>query len=502
MPAPSIDSYKTPLVLLAIDSPEELRVAAIDPSFVGPFRTSDDAPLTVDRLSLPRNLRIDAWNYIEAFELEFGNHEAWRAKFTLYDPHTDFLLMQLLRARASAPVVRVFFQFGWIVDGSRVLMSPRRTMSVLTITPEFLQDGARVHFEGMSPETAVRTLEKGSAVWPTGANDPHQKGAHLIVKEALELASPGQTSLNAGLKAVEVSTPVKCLPPENGDQPIGYHDTTPLAWVRNEMLRRWCVPVDPKLRGQQMVLYEDDRGTDSDRVRYILAPQGWNGLRPTVKRRYHVGKGRSAQVLRFAPTDATVIVNTLGGSGYLRSVSSRDKTVVTHDRGPLQPDQTVGSVPAGSTDGLRFAQTSPARSHEEASQQRDNQWATAQAAAVTADLEVVGDPFIYINEYIEVRSYAGGGIPTAGVAHPDGQRRDGPVLLPFLSGQYTTQGIVHRISDGNYTTTMRLTRGLQQEITDALDAASDLGDGADLPEIEPRNIDEVVDDLLPGRANA
>lgn len=479
---PTSDSYKMPLVLLALDSPEALdlpRAGRPD----GVFSNFNGFGLNVLELfGVPsllnegddQEFRMNAWETIESFEFGFEQGSAWVARFTVFDPTFESILPRLITARANAQKVLAYFKFGWIVDGPLRFgnMSRAKSGIIVNVEPEFLQDGVRITFDVQAPETFVKSVEKATAWWPSGTP------AHIIAKQALEMSNPRVSELNRKVPTPIVRTPVECEPVINSGQAIYMHDMSPMTFVRETVLKL-AVAKDVTLQDRKFNIFQSDREPGV----LVFAPEGWKdesqGI--PIKRTYNVGRGQSAQVISFKPGDYAAIANMLGGSGRINGVDSANKTPSTVESGPVTSSpadnkpltvgesgsQRVESTPAtgdavpNPADSTRFSRMTFARDLDSAVQERKAQWSAAQALATQADAELLGDPHLHMNDYVEFRTYVGGTISTAG-------RRDAPQapqLLKLISGQYVIVGYQHSISGGTFTTSLKLVRANQQEMT-------------------------------------
>lgn len=397
--------------------------------------------------SKPELVFLNCWDFVERFEYGLEDGKSWVARFTLFDPYFDYLLPRFITAFLDQQRLRVYFQFGWIVDGLVTRMSDVKSGLVMQAVPTFLQDGVRIELEVLAPETTVKSLEKAERQWKPGTS------VEEIVRDVLSMPHPTLSALNNGVAPLVVETPVPCEPLTNAGNGVVMGTYAPLTWLRSFLLQ-YAVPKDPKLKGRPVRLWEKDR----EQGKFVLAPEGWQGFRTEIKRTYHVGRGQSAQVIEFTPADNAQIATQLGGEGYTTSVSSADKRVYEHVRSGVtaQPEKKENH-PKQEMTAVRFSGASFARDLDKAALERTRQWADAQALAVQADLTVLGDPHIYLNDYIDVNVYMGGTLNTAGKRLDDSLR-----LVPYMSGQYFVLGYTHRIEGGQYTTSMKLTRAHQE----------------------------------------
>lgn len=478
---PTSDSYKMPLVLLSLDSADALDLPrSSGPS--GVYANFNGFGLNVLELFRTpallneqddQEFRLNAWETIESFEYSFEQGAAWVARFTVFDPTFEAVLPRIITARANAQRVLAYFKFGWMVDGPLRFgnMSRAKSGIVVNIEPEFLQDGVRVTFDVQSPEMFVKTVEKASAAWRSGTP------ADEIAKQALEMSHPTTSELNRKIPTPIVRTPVPCEPVENSGNPIEMRDISPVTFVR-ETVTRMAVAKDKALQDRKFSLFQSDREPGV----LVFAPEGWkdDAQGVPIKRTYNVGRGQSAQLISFKPGDYPSVANQLGGVGRLSGVDSANKTQSTVSAGPVTSNpadnkttvvgesgsERIESTPAAdastatTADSTRFSHMTFARDLATAVQERKVQWATAQALATQADAELVGDPHIHINDYLEFRTYVGGTISTAG--RDDASQS--PQLLKLISGQYIVVGYRHTIGNGSYVTSVKLARAVQQDM--------------------------------------
>lgn len=479
---PTPDSYKFPLVLLSLDSADALDLtrAATPTGVYSNFNGrganvlelfGSPAQLNADD---DQEFRLPAWENIESFEFGFEQESAWVARFTVFDPTFETVLPRLIVARMAASRILAYFKFGWIVDGAlrEGNMSRAKSGLIVNVVPEVLQDGMRIVFDVQAPETFVKTMEKASACWPSGT------AAHVIAKQALEMSHPTVSQLNRRIPSPLVRTPVPTQPVVNSGNAITMTDMSPVAFVR-EVLLPMTVAADVALQDRKFGLFQSDREPGV----LVFAPEGWKdesqGI--PIKRTYNVGRGQGGQVRSFKPCDFANVANQLGGCGVINGVDSAAKTASSVSTGPVtanpadnkplvignngvrQVESTASREvsSANAADSTRFTRFSFARDLDSAVQERKALWSRAQALATQSDAEVLGDPHLHINDYVEFRVYAGGTLSTAG-------RRDAaqaPTLLQLISGQYVIVGYNHQISGGDFTTALKLVRATQQEMT-------------------------------------
>lgn len=479
---PTSDSYKMPLVLLSLDSADALdlprsgRPNSVYSNFNGFGMNVLELFGSPSLLNAndDREFRLNAWETIESFEYTYDQGAIWIARFTVFDPTFESILPRIITARANTQRVLAYFRFGWIVDGPLRFgnMSRAKSGIVVSVEPEFMQDGVRITFDVQSPETFVKGVEKASAAWQSGTP------ADVIAKQALEMSHPTVSELNRKIPTPIIRTPVPCEPIINSGNPIEMRDIAPMTFVRETVLKL-AVARDKKLQDRKFSLFQSDREPGV----LVFAPEGWKDDDQTIpiKRTYNVGRGQSAQVISFKPGDYANVANQLGGAGRLSGVSSANKADSTVTAGPVTANpsenkpllvgesgsESVESTPATGTDkaveadSVRFARMTFARDLDTAVQERKVQWAQAQALATQADAELVGDPHIHYNDYLEFRAYVGGTISTAGRSDAP----QAPQLLKLISGQYIVVGYQHTINAGTYTTTVKLVRAVQQEMT-------------------------------------
>ena len=255
-----------------------------------------------------------------------------------------------------------------------------------------------------------------------------------------------------------------CLPIETGrNDAVAVNNVSVMEAVRDVILPR-AVPLDGSLRDHKVRFFENE----SQPGVYTLAAEGRTLQgRNFISRTYHVARGRLGNVIRYEVKDISKMVDLLAGGGWEGGVDAsmpRGQMYVRSEKATITRDTGQSSSSGFFSPFRTFHRHSAERSLEALSQARQARWNAMQSVAFSAEAEVIGDPNITLNDYLEFRVYAGGTLATLG-SPIDGSGIDPnhPRVMQTLSGVFLVVGYVHEIRNGAYTTSLSLVLAREQD---------------------------------------
>lgn len=382
--------------------------------------------------------QIDMYRYIQSFEFELGSSTKWGGNITMFDP--DWWRLEELAIRAKALQGQesgMQFRFGW-----HDLMSEWYEVNLLSYTPTYTAQGVGIALNFCAPSIIKGNAEIYSGSWPAGTTPS------AIVEQLAPLIDPVYRDSNRRL--IESSKP---YPRE-----IIMMKKHPLNWIQEQFCgtdpdKATLSAVREGMGGYECVEAQD---ADGQKVFHFHS----SGYDSKLVRSYVFARGQMGQVISFSLSDMSSFCQ-LGGAGksegtiananekfhakYAASATGEKGTEAIplyeqHIRTP--PDPTN---PAKKTKFFvkPFVDEELLRQHMVAVYQM------LQSANYNADMEILGDPFIRYNDFIEVTIlpiiHAKSFVP--------------PSSKHYASGYYRVTQIKHSIQSGAYTTTLTLQKG-------------------------------------------
>lgn len=481
--APTRDSFKMPLVQVAFG--RATSEAGRDELTASIFNR-----VRVPLVQSPDVFLVPASEAVLSFNYGLTEDSAWTAEITLFDPTFTGILSRIAAARGDALSTHVYFRFGWFVDGSTALMSPTRRGAVLSYEPEFAADGCTTVLSLAAPETVLRMSNKVHMHFAPGT--PLHSIVRALVEETGEEDSklsdssqplPARDGADAiaaltnnprRLPRVRVDTELQ--PFFNNGQPITCNE--PVFSYIKSVLAKNAVPSNPSLAKERVRFYE----SEGEPGVYVLttAPPGG-----PIERDYVVGRSMSAQVIDFRVSDSSILSSMLGGAGYSTSPMA-DKAAGVPLATKGDPQRAGTQQDTYTTESVKHVREGHAITLETLAQQRQAAWNLMAYGTVRADMELVGDPTIKLNDYVNVTVMQGGSHSVSGqykdsvygertlTLYEDGPENNQEVVrlrklkdpspITFLSGQYLVTGYTHKIEPGSsFTTSLVLVKVAQSD---------------------------------------
>ena len=371
-------------------------------------------------------VQVAAHEFIQSISVELVSEGTWTASIVLFDKDGDFIENLFL---AAADDRKILFRWGWD-DGSGIEKNPLYQGRIVKYTPDFLADGVIFTLE-LIPETVViAALDK-----KTRSCSEVEKVSDILRNIATER---GWITTRDGKSTIEES-----------DGPVGI----PLS-QKNESDFKFIIeqllPRAINVAKQAFFFFVDALG-----IVHFHCAEFQNQF---VAAEYIFARNAMGDVIRFAPTEASLFSVLLGGgNAQFTSINSVEgaKLNITTDRKKAFPGGTEQINPDEThfTDlgGKVMARVQlMARTPEELTKLAARQYDILKKRQFKAELEVRGTHAVAVLDYVKVRY-----VKANGDDH-------------YLSGLFRVQSLRHEVTTGGWVTSMVLFRsGTKAPVTDA-----------------------------------
>lgn len=374
-----------------------------------PFtETQSDRYLGFELIISGRSFQV--YNHLEGFQFGFGQNQDQKANIELYTPDWDEIID--IAKRLMVDTRDISFRFGWNDRLSREYQA-----NVLRVVPNFEQDGATLAIEAQSKVLGVSNFNVGTSSWDVGTKPSD------IAREVAE-------TLGFKDMIIEESDPWT-------HGPLIMDKVHMFKWLRDNFANLNAKKPVTANGGQKSgyTVHIDGAG------RFHFHTRLYN--QKDVVRSYTYAKGKKGQVLSFEPRDdSNIWALFFGTSSETISVDTRRKEYVVKN---ASDDATQAEVVDGkaiqkiavSSDVCRRGRDVH-REPEAVNKSAKSGWGNAKDFKYGATLTILGDPFIDLNDLVQVVLLSNSGS-----------------IFP-LSGIFQVLSVSHQLDGSGFTTTLEL----------------------------------------------
>ena len=371
-----------------------------------------EGPLRSSRaLVLPMN------KYVRGLNMEWGVNSSFSVRILLFDPDFDIIERYI---HTGGLGTRCVYSFGW-----RDLIVSREYQGLIrTYGTSITPGGTELEFTIQSPNAAK------------GAARPTVHFGRMSVEQAVRKACTA-IGIPEQDQIIEPTDKTPLLIPDL----LGYDGMTFIRWLEE---------ITPLARSQQ--------GADYGAYSWAFDPDG--AFRFTTQSRadrfhtrlydaYVYGFANDGRVMNMSLLDQRVLISMLGGE--FTSGSSFDTAEAQLLRTDIDPETGLlttvndgpGNAPVAADQDVPYtswAVNDIVESDIEARLRATSQWRLYNTYNFQIQMQILGDPHLRWGDFIYIRVVKRDGTPH------------------FLSGYYSILNITHEISQGNFTSTLRLIR--------------------------------------------